>query len=89
MRRTAVWRGLDAPRMEIARVELSGTEATVSGTQLGVSYELRYSLEPGLLTLELVGSRTREVTLDGLDFFDLGLSPIFNSLPVWRDGLLD
>jgi uncharacterized protein len=89
MRRTAVWRGLDAPRMEIARVELSGAEATVSGTQLGVSYELRYSLEPGLLTLELVGSRTLEVTLDGLDFFDLGLSPLFNSLPVWRDGLLD
>ena len=89
MRRTAVWRGLDAPRMEIARVERSGTEATVSGTQLGVSYELRYSLEPGLLTLELVGSRTLEVTLDGLDFFDLGLSPLFNSLPVWRDGLLD
>ena len=89
MRRTAVWRGLDAPRMEIARVELSGTEARASGTQLGVSYELRYSLEPGLLTLELVGSRTLEVTLDGLDFFDLGLSPLFNSLPVWRDGLLD
>jgi hypothetical protein len=89
MRRTAVWRGLDAPRMEIARVELSGAEARVSGTQLGVSYELRYSLEPGLLTLELVGSRTLEVTLDGLDFFDLGLSPLFNSLPVWRDRLLD
>ena len=89
MRRTAVWRGLDAPRMEIARVELSGAEARVSGTQLGVSYELRYALEPGLLTLELVGSRTLEVPLDGLDFFDLGLSPLFNSLPVWRDGLLD
>ena len=57
MRRTAVWRGLDAPRMEIARVELSGAEARVSGTQLGVSYELRYELEPGLSELELVGSR--------------------------------
>ncbi len=89
MRRTAVWRGLDAPRMEIARVELSGAEARVSGTQLGVSYELRYALEPGLLTLELVGSRVLEVPLDGLDFFDLGLSPLFNSLPVWRDGLLE
>lgn len=89
MHRTAVWRGLEAPRMEIARVELSGAEARVSGTQLGVSYELRYDLEPGLLTLELVGSRTLEVPLDGLDFFDLGLSPLFNSLPVWRDGLLD
>jgi hypothetical protein len=75
--------------MEIARVELTGAEASVSGTQLGVSYELRYDLEPGLLRLELVGSRTLEVALDGLDFFDLGLSPLFNSLPVWRDGLLE
>jgi hypothetical protein len=75
--------------MEIARVELSGAEARVSGTQLGVSYELRYALEPGLLRLELVGSRTLEVTRDGVDFFDLGLSPLFNSLPVWRDGLLE
>lgn len=88
MGRTAVWRGLDAPRMEIARVELSGAEARVSGTQLGVSYELRYVLEPGLLKLELVGLRVLEVPLDGLDFFDLGLSPLFNSLPVWRDRLL-
>jgi uncharacterized protein len=89
MRRTALWRGLDAPRMEIARVALSGAEADVSGTQLGVSYELRYHLKPGLLTLELVGSRMLEVPLDGVDFFDLGLSPLFNSLPVWRDRLLD
>jgi hypothetical protein len=89
MRRTAVWRGLDAPRMEIARVELSRAESRVSGTQLGVSYELRYSLEPEFLTLELVGSRVLEVPLDELDFFDVGLSPLFNSLPVWRDRLLD
>ena len=65
MRRTAVWRGLDAPRMEIARVELSGAGARVSGTQLGVSYELRYALEPGLLTLELVGSRVSRSRLTG------------------------
>ena len=89
MGRTAVWLGLDAPRMEIARVETAGAEARASGTQLGVSYELRYALEPGQLTLELVGSRVLDVPLDGLDFFDLGLSPLFNSLPVWRDGLLD
>jgi hypothetical protein len=75
--------------MEIARVERSGPEASVSGTQVGVSYELRYALEPRLLRLELVGSRTLEVALDGVDFFDLGLSPLFNSLPVWRDRLLD
>jgi hypothetical protein len=75
--------------MEIARVELPGPVARMSGTQIGVSYELRYAFEPGLLRLELVGSRTLEVALDGLDFFDLGLSPLFNSLPVWRDGLLE
>jgi Putative glycolipid-binding len=89
MVRTAVWRGLDAQRMEIARVDLPGPDTRMSGTQIGVSYELRYAFEPGLLRLELVGSRTLEVALDGLDFFDLGLSPLFNSLPVWRDGLLE
>jgi hypothetical protein len=89
MSRTAVWRGLDEPRMEIARVELPGPEPRMSGTQIGLSYELRYAFEPGLLRLELVRSRTFEVALDGVDFFDLGLSPLFNSLPVWRDGLLE
>jgi len=57
MRRTALSRVLDAPRMEIFRVDVSGTEARVSGTQLGLSYGLRYDLEPGLLRLELVVSR--------------------------------
>jgi uncharacterized protein len=60
-----------------------------SGTQIGVSYELRYELEPGLLRLELVGQRSLDVELGELDFFDLGLSPVFNSLPVWRDRLLE
>jgi uncharacterized protein len=73
--------------MEIAYVD-PGTEEA-SGTQIGVAYELRYELEPGLLRLELVGQRSLDVELGGLDFFDLGLSPLFNSLPVWRDGLLE
>jgi uncharacterized protein len=85
--RAVVWRGLGEPRMEIAYVEPGDVRA--SGTQIGVSYELRYELEPGLLRLELVGQRSLDVELGGLDFFDLGLSPLFNSLPVWRDGLLD
>jgi hypothetical protein len=89
MRRTLVWRGLDLPLMEIARVELDGGDLRASGTQLGVAYELRYELEPGRLELELVGERKLAVTLDGCDFFDLGYSPLFNSLPVLRDGLLE
>ena len=71
--------------MEIAHVDLL---EQASGTQICVAYELRYELEPDLLRLELVGDRRLEVPLDGLDFFDLGSSPLFNSLPVLRDGLL-
>ena len=74
--------------MEIARIEVSGTELRATGTQIGVGYELRYELEPGALRVEIVGGRRLEVALDGLDFFDLGYSPLFNSLPVVRDGLL-
>ena len=73
--------------MEIAYVEPRAEQA--SGTQIGVTYELRYELEPGLLRLELVGERSLEVQLGEPDFFDLGLSPLFNSLPVWRDPLLE
>jgi hypothetical protein len=85
---TVVWRGLDEPRMEVARVQRDGPALRASGTQIGAAYELRYELEPALLRLELVGDRTVEVPLDGLDFFDLGNSPLFNSMPVLRDGLL-
>jgi hypothetical protein len=74
--------------MEIARVDLKAGEIRASGTQIGVAYELRYELEPGLLRLELVGERSLDVSLGDLDFFDLGLSPLFNSLPVWRDRVL-
>jgi hypothetical protein len=87
--RTIVWRGLDAPLMEVARVDVDDGVLRASGTQLGVAYELRYELAPELLQLELVGERRVEVPLDGLDFFDLGSSPLFNSLPVLRDRLLD
>jgi hypothetical protein len=75
--------------MEIAHVERRGRELAASGVQLGAVYELRYRLEPQLLSLELVGERSVEVALDGADFFDLGWSPLFNSLPVIRDGLLE
>jgi uncharacterized protein len=86
--KTLVWRGLDVPLMEVARVETEHDELTAVGTQLGVAYELRYRLGPQRLHLELAGDRELDVGLEGCDFFDLGYSPLFNSLPVRRDGLL-
>jgi hypothetical protein len=74
--------------MEVAHVDRRGRKLVAVGTQLGAVYELRYRLEPDLLRLELVGQRSLEVSLDDADFFDLGWSPLFNSLPVIRDGLL-
>ena len=74
--------------MEIARVEFDGADLRATGTQIGVAYELHYELEPGALRVEIVGGRRLDVALDGLDFFDLGHSPLFNSLPVLRDGLI-
>jgi hypothetical protein len=75
--------------MEVAHAERRGKELVAVGTQLGAAYELRSRLELDLLHLELVGSRSLEVPLDDADFFDLGWSPLFNSLPVIRDGLLE
>jgi hypothetical protein len=75
--------------MEIARVEFRNGEVQASGTQIGVEYELRYELAGNLLKLELVGERSLDVRLADFDFFDLGLSPLFNSLPVWRDRMLE
>jgi hypothetical protein len=74
--------------MEVARVERDGAGLTAEGTQLGAGYELRYRLAPKVLSLELVGERSLEVELGDADFFDLGWSPLFNSLPVVRDDLL-
>jgi hypothetical protein len=86
---TLAWVGDGAPRMEVARARRDGHELHAVGTQLGAVYELRYRLEPGRLSLELVGERSLEVDLGSADFFDLGWSPLFNSLPVLRDGLLE
>lgn len=83
------WRADGAPRMEVAHVERRDSGFTAVGTQLGPVYELRYRLEPSRLFLEVVGQRSLEVELAGADFFDLGWSPLFNSLPVIRDDLLE
>ena len=85
---TVAWIGEGGPRMEVAHVRLAEREIIAQGTQLGPVYELRYQLEPGRLRLELVGQPPCELGLDGADFFDLGYSPLFNSLPVVRDQLL-
>ena len=90
MRRTIVWQGLDAPRMEVAHVEVESGRLRARGTQIGVAYELRYELDEPRLHVELVGERELEVELDaGHDHFDLGYSPLFNTLPVRRHGLHD
>jgi uncharacterized protein len=80
--RTLVWRGLDEPRMEIARAEVQGRELRARGTQIGVAYELRYELEPGRLRLEVVDGESVELELEDSDFFDVAASPLFNTLPV-------
>jgi hypothetical protein len=88
--RTLVWKGVDGVRLEICRAELEGRELYATGTQIGVEpepYELRYSLEPTRLRLEIVGGTSADIGLDGADFLDLGFSPLTNSLPVLEYGL--
>ena len=82
MTRTFVWRGIDEPRIEIAHAEVVGGALSARGTQIGVAYELRYELEPGRLQAEVVDGPSIDIGLEGTDFFDLGFSPLFNSLPV-------
>jgi hypothetical protein len=86
--RTLVWKGLDAPRMEIAHVELSGDRLRARGTQIGGDYELRYEVEEPRLRVEVVGGPALDLELaPGRDHFDLAYAPLFNSLPVRRHGL--
>jgi hypothetical protein len=85
VRRTLVWKGLDAVRLEICRATVADRELRATGTQVGVEpepYELRYALEPGRLRVEIVGGPAADLDLDGTDYFDLEFSPLFNSLPV-------
>jgi hypothetical protein len=86
--RTLVWQGLDAPRMEAAHVEVDDGRLRARGTQIGGDYELRYEVAEPRLLIEIVGGSSLELELDeGRDHFDLGYSPLFNSLPVLRHGL--
>ena len=79
--RTLLWRGLDAPRMEIVRVE---SLDRANGTQIGISYELRWRLDGPVLELTMDGGPGIRVELGDADFFDLLHSAFFNSLPVAR-----
>jgi hypothetical protein len=89
--RTLLWQGMDddPPRMEIAHVTLVDRQLRAEGTQISVGYELRYAVTPERLDLEVVGVAERSVELVDADFFDVGFSPLFNSLPVRRDDLLN
>jgi hypothetical protein len=90
-RRSLLWKGVERnrPRLEIAHVTVDGWQLCANGTQIGTTYELHYLLTPERLDLHVVGGAERSVDLDGADFFDLGFSPLFNSLPVLRDKLLE
>ena len=81
-----LWRGLDAPRMEIVHVERLDR---AHGTQIGIAYELRWRLDGAVLELTLDGGPGIRVELGGADFSTCTHSAFFNSLPVARDGLLD
>jgi hypothetical protein len=83
--KTLVWRRIDEPGLEIARIEdLEHAE----GTQIGLTYELRWRLDGSRLELEIVGGERRSVELGDADFFDVFASAFFNTLPVMRDRLL-
>jgi hypothetical protein len=85
-----VWTGLEGPLSEIAHAFVDGGRLRAQGTQIGVEpspYELRYELDGSQLAVEVVGGPSRELTLDQEDFFDLQFSPLFNSLPAFRDGV--
>jgi hypothetical protein len=87
---TLVWTGIEAPLSEIAHATVDGGRLRARGTQIGVEpspYELRYELDGSRLAVEVVGGPQRELTLEQQDFFDLARSPLFNSLPAFRDGV--
>jgi len=100
--RACAWQGLDAPRFELAFVDVTGERLTARGTQLGADYRLTYALETAesfvsdRLVVECespAGTKMVELlrgrsplTDDVLDI-DLGFSPLFNTLPVLRDRL--
>jgi len=85
-----VWRGLDAFRTEYAHVRIDGDRLLAHGTQVGIQptpYLLRYRLQPDRLVTEIDDGPSLELELGDHDAFDLGFSPLFNSIPIVRDRL--
>lgn len=74
--RTLPWRGLDAPRMEIVHVE---SLDRAHGTQIGIAYELHWTLDGAVLELAMDGGSGARVELGDADFFDLHHSAFFDS----------
>jgi uncharacterized protein len=64
--RTLLWRGLDAPRMVIVRVE---SLDRAHGTQIGASYELRWKLDGAVLEPAMDGGPGIRVELGDADGF--------------------
>jgi hypothetical protein len=96
------WVGVEEPLFEVAFVDLEGGRLSARGTQLGAFYRLTYEIETDsrFVTERFAADcetadRSKRIELrrgielsdDTLDV-DLQFSPLFNSLPVLRDGLL-
>jgi uncharacterized protein len=98
-----VWSGVEQPLFEVAFVDVGDGRLSARGTQLGAAYRLSYEIETdasfvterfsaecetaeGSNELEL--RRGVELAGETLDV-DLQFSPLFNSLPVRRDRLLE
>ena len=73
--------------MEIARVDVDGANVRAEGTQVGIAYELHYTLDGGVLRLDVVGGPSRLVEPGDANFVDLAFSPLTNTLPILHDSL--
>jgi uncharacterized protein len=85
-----VWRGLDAFRTEYAHLRIDGDRVFAHGAQVGIEptpYLLRYRLQPDRLVVAIDHGPSLELELGDRDAFDLGFSPLFNSIPIVRDRL--
>jgi hypothetical protein len=101
--KTLVWAGVEEPLFEVAFVELGGGRLRAHGTQLGAAYRLTYEVETDssfvterfAAECETVEGSKRVELRRGVDLsdeildVDVQFSPLFNSLPVLRDRLLN
>ena len=101
--RPIAWAGIRVPRFELAFVDLGGEGLSARGTQLGTTYRLAYEVvtDASFVTERFIAEcetregskrielrRGSELSPEVLDV-DLGYSPLFNTLPVLRDRLLE